>query len=374
MIELIEMKFERDGSMIKKTAAINDLSGMGRCSLVADISVLSAMGISVNPVPTAVLTAQTEYTGYYSRDCTADLPHYLSHWSSLHARFDGILTGYLADSSQTSFVRDFLEQFKTGETTLLVDPVMGDDGFTYANFSPNLLCDMKVLAEQADILTPNTTELCLLTGAEPAELLSSPAASLLEQIRDRARSLLNKPGKTILVTGLSGELCNHTMSESLGGDSTFPVLGPDMSDHSLSKSPGKGSGRSTDTFRVISSGSNDLQPGNHSTDGTQPKPGILSVAGTQPNIGNLLVNNEGEALYLFPHEKGHFSGTGDLFAAIVLGGRLNGWSWDRTVRTAGNFLSAGVHDSIVAGTSFLDGINYERYLPMLMPDIRSDIR
>ncbi|MDY2837035.1 MAG: bifunctional hydroxymethylpyrimidine kinase/phosphomethylpyrimidine kinase [Bilifractor sp.] len=326
--------------MIKKTAAINDLSGMGRCSLVADISVLSAMGISVNPVPTAVLTAQTEYTGYYSRDCTADLPHYLSHWSSLHARFDGILTGYLADSSQTSFVRDFLEQFKTGETTLLVDPVMGDDGFTYANFSPDLLRDMKVLAKQADILTPNTTELCLLTGADPAELLSSPAASLLEQIRDRARSLLNKPGKTILVTGLSGELCNH----------------------SLSKSPGGHSGKCAGTFRVISSGSNDLQPGNHSADGTQLK------------IGNLLVNNEGEALYLFPHEKGHFSGTGDLFAAIVLGGRLNGWSWDRTVRTAGNFLSAGVHDSIAAGTSFLDGINYERYLPMLMPDIRSDIR
>lgn len=359
---MIEMKFERNCSMIKKAAAINDLSGMGRCSLVADISVLSAMGISVNPVPTAVLTAQTEYTGYYSRDCTADLPHYLSHWSSLHARFDGILTGYLADSSQTSFVRDFLEQFKTGETTLLVDPVMGDDGFTYANFSPDLLRDMKVLAEQADVLTPNTTELCLLTGAEPAELLSSPAASLLEQIRDRARSLLNKPGKTILVTGLSGELCNHTMSESPGGDSTFPVLGPDMSDHSLSKSPGKGSGRSTDTFRVISSGSNDLQPRSHSADGTQP------------NIGNLLVNSEGEALYLFPHEKGHFSGTGDLFAAIVLGGRLNGWSWDKTVRTAGNFLSAGVHDSIAAGTSFLDGINYERYLPMLMPDICSDIR
>jgi pyridoxine kinase len=305
---MIKMGFERKGSMTRKTAAINDLSGMGRCSLVADISVLSAMGISVNPVPTAVLTAQTEYTGYYSRDCTADLPHYLSHWSSLDARFDGILTGYLADSSQTSFVRDFLAQFKTGETTLLVDPVMGDDGFTYANFSPDLLRDMKVLAEQADILTPNITELCLLTGAEPAELLSSPAASLLEQIRDRARSLLNKPGKTILVTGLSGELCNH------------------------------------------------------------------SADGTQPKIGNLLVNSEEETLYLFPHEKGHFSGTGDLFAAIVLGGRLNGWSWDRTVRTAGNFLSAGVHDSIVAGTSFLDGINYERYLPMLMPDICSDIR
>lgn len=320
--------------MTKKTAAINDLSGMGRCSLVADISVLSAMGISVNPVPTAVLTAQTEYEGYYSRDCTADLPHYLSHWSSLHARFDGILTGYLADSSQTSFVREFLKQFKTGETTLLVDPVMGDDGFTYANFSPDLLRDMKALAEQADILTPNITELCLLTGTDPGEFLSSSEPMLPEQIGNLARSLLNKTGKTILVTGLSGAFCG--------------LLSSGLSEERSIKSENR--------IRIVS------------TDNTDFKFSDSPAAGSSPKIGNLLVNSSGETLYLFPHEKGHFSGTGDLFAAVVLGGRLSGWSWDRTVQTAGSFLSAGVHDSVKAGTPFLDGIDYEKYLPMLTQD------
>lgn len=304
--------------MTKKTAAINDLSGMGRCSLVADISVLSAMGISVNPVPTAVLTAQTEFEGFYSRDCTGDLSHYLSHylshWSSLHARFDGILTGYLADSSQTSFVREFLKQFKTGETILLVDPVMGDDGFTYANFSPDLLRDMRVLADYADILTPNITELCLLTDADPEKLLSSSAPTLLEQIRARTRSLLNKPGKTILVTGLSDALCRISAS----------------------------------------------------TPACDLKIDAASATACNTKIGNLLVNSDAETMYLFPHEKGHFSGTGDLFAAAVLGGRLNGWSWDRTIRTAGSFLSAGVQDSVRAGTSSLEGIDYEKHLSMLM--------
>ena len=318
--------------MTKKTAAINDLSGMGRCSLVADISVLSAMGISVNPVPTAVLTAQTEYEGYYSRECTGDLSHYLSHWSSLHARFDGILTGYLADSSQTSFVRDFLKQFKTEETTLLVDPVMGDDGFTYANFSPELLRDMRVLADYAEILTPNITELCLLTGADPEKLLSSSAPVLLEQIRVRARSLLNKPGKTILVTGLSDALCR--------------ISAPDLSYE-----------KSSPNVRILH------------TAGGDPKTRDCSVTARDPKIGNLLVNGDAETLYLFPHEKGHFSGTGDLFAAAVLGGRLNGWSWNRTIQTAGSFLSVGVQDSVRAGTSSLDGIDYEKHLAMLMqPD------
>lgn len=348
--------------MTKKTAAINDLSGMGRCSLVADISVLSAMGISVNPVPTAVLTAQTEYEGYYSRDCNADLPHYLSHWSSLHARFDGILTGYLADSSQTSFVREFLKQFKTGETTLLVDPVMGDDGFTYANFSPDLLRDMKALAEQADILTPNITELCLLTGTDPGEFLSSSDPMLPEQIGNLARSLLNKTGKTILVTGLSGAFCGLLSSglseeRSIKSENRIRIVSTDNTDSKINDLPAADANIDLKTDDSPAAGSN-----------TDFKFNDSPAAGSSPKIGNLLVNSSGETLYLFPHEKGHFSGTGDLFAAVVLGGRLSGWSWDRTVQTAGSFLSAGVHDSVKAGTSFLDGIDYEKYLPMLTQD------
>ncbi|MGI6055544.1 MAG: bifunctional hydroxymethylpyrimidine kinase/phosphomethylpyrimidine kinase [Bilifractor sp.] len=362
--------------MTKKTAAINDLSGMGRCSLVADISVLSAMGISVNPVPTAVLTAQTEYEGYYSRDCNADLPHYLSHWSSLHARFDGILTGYLADSSQTSFVREFLKQFKTGETTLLVDPVMGDDGFTYANFSPDLLRDMKALAEQADILTPNITELCLLTGTDPGKFLSSSDPMLPEQIGNLARSLLNKTGKTILVTGLSGAFCGLLSSglseeRSIKSENRIRIVSTDNTDSKTNDSPAAGSNTALKFSDSPAADSNTAFKFNDSPaadSNTAFKFNDSPAAGSSPKIGNLLVNSTGETLYLFPHEKGHFSGTGDLFAAVVLGGRLSGWSWDRTVQTAGSFLSAGVHDSVKAGTSFLDGIDYEKYLPMLTQD------
>ena len=36
-------------TMTKKVAVINDLSGLGRCSLTAAISVLSAMGIQTCP-------------------------------------------------------------------------------------------------------------------------------------------------------------------------------------------------------------------------------------------------------------------------------------------------------------------------------------
>ncbi len=42
--------------MTKKIAVINDLSGLGRCSLTAAISVISAMGVQPCPLPTAILT------------------------------------------------------------------------------------------------------------------------------------------------------------------------------------------------------------------------------------------------------------------------------------------------------------------------------
>ena len=41
--------------------------------------------------------------------------------------------------------------------------VMGDDGVKYDMFTDGLLAKMKELTCQADVLTPNLKELCLLT-------------------------------------------------------------------------------------------------------------------------------------------------------------------------------------------------------------------
>ena len=55
-------------SMTKKIAVINDLSGFGRCSLTAAVSVIAAMGVQPCPLPTAVLSAQTGYPSYFYED------------------------------------------------------------------------------------------------------------------------------------------------------------------------------------------------------------------------------------------------------------------------------------------------------------------
>lgn len=46
---------------------------------------------------------------------------------------------------------------------MIVDPIMGDHGETYATYTETMCRKMRELAEMADILTPNLTEACILT-------------------------------------------------------------------------------------------------------------------------------------------------------------------------------------------------------------------
>ena len=134
---------------------INDISGLGKCSLVADISVLTAMGIEACPFPTAVLNAQTGFPAYTCLDLTERMRAYTEGWADLGIRFAGILTGFLMNEKQAEEVLHFTEMFHEPDTLLLVDPVLADHGKPYANYHDALLEKMKELARDADILTPN---------------------------------------------------------------------------------------------------------------------------------------------------------------------------------------------------------------------------
>ena len=86
--------------MTKKIAVINDLSGFGKCSLTAAISVIAAMGVQPCPLPTAVLSAQTGYDSYFLDDYTDKMEPFFREWEKMGAAFDGIYTGFMAGSRQ----------------------------------------------------------------------------------------------------------------------------------------------------------------------------------------------------------------------------------------------------------------------------------
>jgi len=64
---------------VKQIAAIHDLSGFGRTSLSVVIPILSAMGIKVCPLPTAVLSSHSRFEGYHFTDLTAHMQPIIDH-------------------------------------------------------------------------------------------------------------------------------------------------------------------------------------------------------------------------------------------------------------------------------------------------------
>ena len=96
---------------MKNVALINDLSGYGRCSLTAAIPVISALGITCHPMPTAILTGQSGYPVFYCEDMTNMLPRYTEAWKQNKATFDGIYSGYLTGPDQIDCLEEFIKRF-----------------------------------------------------------------------------------------------------------------------------------------------------------------------------------------------------------------------------------------------------------------------
>lgn len=145
-------------------AVINDLSGFGRCSLTTALPILAVMGLQACPLPTAILSNHTGYASCYFKDFTSDMEPYFAQWQKLNLQFSGVFTGFLGSAKQADIVSGIIRSVKQQEEKplVLVDPVMGDNGQPYSTCDADLCGQMKKLAKQADVITPNLTEACLL--------------------------------------------------------------------------------------------------------------------------------------------------------------------------------------------------------------------
>lgn len=151
---------------MKKVAAIHDLSGYGRASLTTVIPILSSMGYQVCPLPTAILSAHSEYKDFRSLDLTTHMEAIISHWKELHLSFDALYSGYLASLKQMDIVEGFFDDFKTPDNFILVDPVLGDHSRLYPGMNPPMIEGMRRLCRKAGIITPNLTEAAFLLGKD----------------------------------------------------------------------------------------------------------------------------------------------------------------------------------------------------------------
>ncbi|MHA6260102.1 pyridoxamine kinase [Sporosarcina sp. CAU 1771] len=282
---------------MKKVAVIQDLSSFGKCSLTAAIPVLSVMGIQACPLPTAILSAQSEYPSFYCEDLTAKMPLFEDEWKKLHVSFDGIHTGYITGKDQITHILSFLESFYNENTLLLVDPVMGDIGEVYTNFDHDMLARMKVLAKHADVITPNLTECCLLTGLSYDTICRyTSETDFLEAVREAGQKLQHDTGAQVVLTGI----------------------------HSPS-----------------------VQKNSHL-------------------IGNMYIDNATSFYSPVPFNGKSYSGTGDLFASVLMGSLMRGQELSVAISLAEKFLSASIQDTDSEGSAPIEGVNFERFLSLLL--------
>lgn len=190
---------------IPRVAAVHDLSGFGRCSLTAAIPVLSSMGVQCCPLPTAVLSHQTGFDGYFCLDLTDAMSACLKQWEAQGARFDAVYTGFLGSARQAEAVGGFLSRVKNGGALTVVDPVLGDDGRLYPSITEDFILGMRGLVRFADVVLPNLTEAALLTGLDCA------AMSDTGWLDEAAKRLSALGPQRVILTGdaKGGTVTNH---------------------------------------------------------------------------------------------------------------------------------------------------------------------
>ncbi len=187
---------------MKKVAAINDLSGFGRCSITVALPVLSAHGVQCCPVPTAILSNHTGFGTYFFDDYSDKMMPYIDEWETLCLEFDCIYTGFLGSEKQIDIVEKFIK--KSDKSWVLVDPVMGDGGKIYSTYTPVMCEKMKRLVSLANVVTPNTTEAAILADSEYKENFSD------EEVWALAEKIHILGAKNVVITGVhrNGRIAN----------------------------------------------------------------------------------------------------------------------------------------------------------------------
>ncbi len=180
---------------LKRIAAINDLSCVGKCSLTVSVPVISATGVECACMPTAVLSTHTAvFTGYTVRDLSEDMLPIARHWKKEGIHFDGIYSGYMISPAQGELIGEIFDMVSNPETLIIVDPVMADNGSYYPGMGEEMAAAFRKLCAKAHIITPNVTEASYLTGVAYED--GPHSEEYINKLMDGLKKLC--PGRIIL--------------------------------------------------------------------------------------------------------------------------------------------------------------------------------
>ena len=168
-------------SQNNKILLVYDLAGYGKVALSVMIPIFSHLKFETFNLPTALVSNTFDYGKFDILDTTAYMRNTIGIWDQLGFSFDAICTGFIASKEQSQLVTDYCRRHKERNgAKIFVDPVMADNGFLYNGVTFETVLYLRELCSTADVVLPNITEACFLTGVkvngEERALLGASAA------------------------------------------------------------------------------------------------------------------------------------------------------------------------------------------------------
>ena len=182
--------------MQKRILTVQDISCLGQCSITVALPILSACGHETCILPSAVLSTHTGGFGMpHIKDLTEDFDGIIKHWRELNFAFNAVYTGYLGNKKHMDYVKEIFNTLLIPGGMKIVDPAMGDHGKLYTGFDMDYALAMKDLCACADVILPNVTEACFMTGMPYQEELDEEYVSAL-------MGKLEKISPNVVLTGI----------------------------------------------------------------------------------------------------------------------------------------------------------------------------
>lgn len=186
---------------MKNILIFNDISGLGNCSLAANLPIFTKLSHYCMPVVTATFSCQTGFENYTFQknqnlsQCVADV---ISHRAP-----QAVYVGFCVDENLLEEVTCAVQQNRD-KAFVFVDPVLGDNGKLYGIFNQNYVEKMKKLVSLAHCISPNLTEACLLAEVDFESLQAqSSEPTFLAICGKRFENFLQVTGaKSAVITGV----------------------------------------------------------------------------------------------------------------------------------------------------------------------------
>ena len=187
---------------MKNILIYNDISGLGNCSMAANLPIFTKLGHYCMPIVTASYSCQTGF-GDFLAQRNGEVAEFSERLLKNRAP-NAIYVGFGNDSGILQDVTSIVNCFLNSDVYKLVDPIMGDNGKLYPVFDDGYLQDMKRLVSLADCITPNLTEACLLAGVDYEQLIAKKAEpTYLATCGEVFADFLSKSGaKSAVITGI----------------------------------------------------------------------------------------------------------------------------------------------------------------------------